>query len=97
MPGPEAKKLYARFYARFGTWGPGLLLILKGDPIPTDLEAAAYRLRKIWLRVEIEKELRDELNPPNLKPKTVTWTNDYGEEISIHGYETTSAEKDSET
>lgn len=92
MPGPEAKKIYARYYARFGTWGPGLLLILKGDPVPPDLAAAAYRLRKIWIRVETERELVEELNPP--KRKTVTWINDDGEEMTIHGYEAEEEEEE---
>lgn len=90
-PGPMAKQLYARYFARFGEWGPGLFLILQGDPIPADLVEAGERLRKIWKRVELERELRDELDPP--KPKTVTWVNDSGEVVTIHGYETREEEE----
>lgn len=95
MPGPEAKRIYARYFARFGVWGPGLLLVLNGDPIPADLEANAYRLRKIWLRVEAEKELRDELNPSNRK--TVRWINDAGEEVSLEAYEAEEGASEEET
>lgn len=60
-------------------------MVLGADPIPADLEDAARRLRKVWLRVEAEKALRDELNPP--KRKTVTWVNEHGEMLSISGFE----------
>jgi hypothetical protein len=92
MPGPETKRIYARYYAITREWGPGLLAILAGDPIPEDLQAAGERLRKIWLRVEAEKELRDELDPP--KKKTVTWTNNEGETLTIEGYEPIYTEED---
>jgi hypothetical protein len=91
VPGHEAQKLYARLYARTGTWGK-LELILQGDPIPPALLEAGERLRKIWLRVEAEKELRDELEPR--KRKSVTFTNDHGEVITIHGFEPRVEEKD---
>jgi hypothetical protein len=84
-PGPETQVLCSRYFARFGQWPSFLILILGSDPIPPDLEAAAYRLRKVWLRVEAEKELRDELNP--LVRKTVTWTTETGETVTFHGYE----------
>jgi hypothetical protein len=86
MPGPETKKLAARYYARFGQWPPGLILVLGEDPVPSDVVEAAERLRKIWLRVDLERELRDEIHPPNRK--TVTWVNDDGETVSVDGYET---------
>ena len=85
IPGPESQKLAARYFAITGKWPPGLLLVLDGDPVPVDLQIAGERLRKVWLRVEAEKALRDELDPP--KRKTVTWTNDAGEEITIEAYE----------
>lgn len=84
-PGPLTHKIASRYYARFGEWPPGLILVLGADPIPPDLEEAARRLRKIWLRVEAEKELRDELNPP--ARKIVMWTNDAGETITLEGFE----------
>jgi hypothetical protein len=84
-PGPETKKLAANYYARFGEWPPGLLLVLGSDPVPLDLVATAERYRKLWQRVEMEKELMELLNPA--KPKTVTWTNDAGEEMSLSGFE----------
>ena len=93
-PGPLTKKIAAQFYARFGEWPPGLILVLGADPIPADLEEAARRLRKVWLRVEAEKELRDELNPP--VRKTVTWVNENGETVSISGFEPRSYEIEKE-
>jgi hypothetical protein len=84
-PGPLTKKIASQYFARFGTWPAGLILVLGSDPIPPDLIEAAQRLRKVWLRVETEKALRDELNPP--KQKTVTWTTETGEVVSIDGFE----------
>ena len=84
-PGPFTKKIAARYYARFGEYPPGLILVLGADPIPPDLEEAAQRLRKIWLRVEAEKELRDALDPP--QRKTVRWVNENGDVVSISGFE----------
>jgi len=84
-PGPLTKKIAAQFYARFGEYPPGLILVLGTDPIPSDLEEAARRLRKVWLRVEAEKALRDELDPP--QPKTVKWVNEHGDVVSISGFE----------
>jgi hypothetical protein len=89
-PGPLTKKIAAQFYARFGEYPPGLILVLGADPIPPDLEEAARRLRKVWLRVEAEKALRDELNPP--KRKTVTWVNEFGETLSISGFDASAEE-----
>jgi hypothetical protein len=84
-PGPETKKIAANYYARFGQWPPGLLLVLGSDPVPPDLVAAGEKYRQLWLRVEMEKELQESLHPP--EPKTVTWTNDRGELVSISGFE----------
>jgi hypothetical protein len=84
-PGPMAKALYARYYARFGTWGQ-LELILQGDPIPKDLMENATRMRRAFLteqeRVEFAEKLR-----PGPKPKRVTFTNERGEEVTIDGFE----------
>jgi len=85
QPGPFTKKIAARYYARFGVYPPGLILVLGADPIPADLEEAARRLRKVWQRVEAEKELRDELDPPIRK--TVRWVNENGDVVSISGFE----------
>jgi hypothetical protein len=85
QPGPFTKKIAARYYARFGEWPPGLILVLGADPIPVDLTEAAQRLRKVWLRVEAEKELREELDPP--RPKTVKWVNENSDVVSISGFE----------
>ena len=85
IPGPETQVLCSRLYAMSGQWPAFLEGILKGDPIPQDLVEAGERLRRVWLRVETEAELRDELEPP--KKVTVSWVNDIGEEISIIGFE----------
>jgi hypothetical protein len=84
-PGPETQILCSRLYAMSGQWPTFLTDILKGDAIPQDLVEAAERLRKVWLRVETEIELLDEMEPP--KKITVSWINDSGEEISVIGFE----------
>jgi hypothetical protein len=85
QPGPEQKKIAAVYYARFGDWPPGLLLVLRGDPVPHDLQENASRMRRVFLAEELKREIAENLNPP--KRVRVSWTNDQGEEITIEGYE----------
>jgi hypothetical protein len=85
MPGPMAKALYARFYARFGNWGK-LDLILQGDPIPKDLMENATRMRRIFLTEQERAEFVEKLRPAP-KKKRVEFTNDSGEKVVIDGFE----------
>jgi hypothetical protein len=84
-PGPETRKLYARYYARFGEWGQ-LDLILQGDPVPPDLLTAAKRLRAVYLAEEERRQLAENLGP---KPKRirVEWVTEDGEQVAVEGYE----------
>jgi hypothetical protein len=86
QPGPWSKKIYALYYARTGSWAPGLLLVLGGDPIPRDLEENARRMRTVFLSEELKREMHETESPR--KKKTVTWVNDHGEKITLEGFET---------
>jgi len=70
-PGPFSKRIYAIYYARFGQWAPGLLAVLRGDPIPSDLQENAQRMRKIFLAEQARRDAEEEARPKG--EVKITW------------------------
>lgn len=58
--GGMVETTYARLWARFGTWSPNYLVLLRDAPIPAHVQARAikYRDEQFWLKDDAPKDAK---------------------------------------